>query len=48
MLCPRVEVGREAVVAAGSVVMEDVPEAVLVMGNPARIVRKVPEDEFLP
>jgi acetyltransferase-like isoleucine patch superfamily enzyme len=48
MLCPRIEVGREAVVAAGSVVMEDVPEGVMVMGNPARVVRKVPQDEYLP
>ena len=48
MLYPRIEVGREAVVAAGSVVMEDVPDAVVVMGNPARPVRRVPPDEMLP
>lgn len=48
MLYPRIEIGREAVVAAGSVVMEDVPEGVVVMGNPARPVRRVPPDEMLP
>jgi acetyltransferase-like isoleucine patch superfamily enzyme len=34
-----VEIGRGAVVAAGSVVASDVPEGTVVAGNPARVVK---------
>lgn len=34
-----VTIGRWAMVAAGSVVLEDVPEAAMVAGNPARIIK---------
>jgi acetyltransferase-like isoleucine patch superfamily enzyme len=46
-LHPGITVGREAVVALGAVVFENVPEATLVLGNPARPVKKVPADEFI-
>jgi acetyltransferase-like isoleucine patch superfamily enzyme len=39
VLLPGVEVGAEAVVAAGALVREDVQQRVLVMGVPARSVR---------
>jgi acetyltransferase-like isoleucine patch superfamily enzyme len=45
-LLPGIEVGREAFVAAGSVVTRDVPPATLVMGVPARPARSVPEREW--
>ena len=48
VLLPGVEIGAEGFVAAGSVVTRDVPPGKLVMGNPARIVREVPESERLP
>ena len=46
VLCPGVEVGEEAFVGAGAVVVEDVPPRVVVVGNPARILREVPPEEF--
>ena len=46
-LLPNIEVGAEAFVAAGSVVTRPVPPATLVMGSPARVVRAVPEEEFV-
>jgi len=47
ILCPGVEVGEEAFVGAGAVVIEDVPARTLVVGNPARKLREVSEDELL-
>jgi acetyltransferase-like isoleucine patch superfamily enzyme len=42
-LLPGVIVGRNALVGAGSVVVEDVPDGKVVVGNPARIIRDVSE-----
>ena len=36
-----IKVGKGAVVAAGSVVIEDVPEGVVVAGSPAKIIKAV-------
>ncbi len=47
ILCPGVEIGEEAFVGAGAVVTKDVPPRVVVVGNPARVLREVPEDELL-
>jgi acetyltransferase-like isoleucine patch superfamily enzyme len=47
VLCPGVEIGEEAFVGAGAVVTKDVPARVVVIGNPARVLREVPEDELL-
>ena len=41
IICPRVTIGRNAVVAAGAVVTKDVPDDVVVGGNPARIIKKI-------
>ena len=48
ILCPAVEIGEEAFVGAGAVVTKDVPPRALVVGNPARVVREVPDEELLP
>src|SRR6476659_6315097 len=48
ILCPGIEVGEEAFVGAGAVVVRDVPPGVVVVGNPARVLRDVPEEELLP
>ncbi len=47
VLCPGVEIGEEAFVGAGAVVVEDVPPAVVVVGNPARVLRDVDPEELL-
>jgi acetyltransferase-like isoleucine patch superfamily enzyme len=47
ILCPGVEVGEEAFVGAGAVVVKDVPPRKLVVGNPARVLRDVPDEELL-
>jgi acetyltransferase-like isoleucine patch superfamily enzyme len=48
ILCPGVEIGVEAYVGAGAVVVRDVPPRVVVVGNPARVLRDVPAEELLP
>ena len=47
VLCPGIEIGEEAFVGAGAVVTRDVPPRVIVVGNPARVLRDVPRDELL-
>jgi maltose O-acetyltransferase len=39
IVCPGVKIGPDTVVGAGAVVTEDLPQRVLAVGNPARIVR---------
>jgi acetyltransferase-like isoleucine patch superfamily enzyme len=48
VLLPGIEVGDEAFVGAGAVVLEDVPPRAVVVGNPARQIREVPDEELLP
>jgi acetyltransferase-like isoleucine patch superfamily enzyme len=48
VLLPGIEVGEEAFVGAGAVVLHDVPPRALVVGNPARQIREVPDEELLP
>jgi len=40
MLFPGVTVGRQAIVAAGSLVIHDVPENMVVAGRPAKVLRE--------
>ena len=47
VLCPGVEIGEEAYVGAGAVVVNDVPPRAVVVGNPARVLREVPPEELL-
>ena len=48
VLLPGIEVGEEAFIGAGAVVLRDVPPRALVVGNPARKIREVPDEELLP
>jgi acetyltransferase-like isoleucine patch superfamily enzyme len=40
-----VTIGEGAIVGAGSVVTKDVPAWTIVAGNPARVIREIPENE---
>jgi maltose O-acetyltransferase len=41
VICPGVTIGDNSIVGAGAVVTKDVPADVVVVGNPARVVRSV-------
>jgi maltose O-acetyltransferase len=43
ILCPGVRVGSRSVIGAGSVVTRDIPEGVLAVGNPCRVIREITE-----
>ena len=47
VICPGVTIGRNAIVAAGAVVTKDVPDNVVVGGNPARIIKKLDEKKMV-
>ncbi|HYY32427.1 MAG TPA: acyltransferase [Gaiellaceae bacterium] len=47
VLLPGIEIGEEAFVGAGAVVLHDVPARAVVVGNPARKIRDVADDELL-
>lgn len=40
IILPGVSVGDDCIVGAGSVVLQDVPSGTVVVGNPARVIRK--------
>jgi acetyltransferase-like isoleucine patch superfamily enzyme len=44
---PRVVIGEDAVVAAGSVVTRDVPPRKIVAGSPAGIMKDTPEEQLV-
>lgn len=44
-VCPGVTIGRGVTVGAGSVVTKDVPDFVVVAGNPARVIRHIEPQE---
>lgn len=46
-LLPGVTIGNNAFVGAGSVVTRDVPDFAIVVGNPARVVGRIKDDEII-
>jgi acetyltransferase-like isoleucine patch superfamily enzyme len=47
IVCPGVTIGENALIGAGSVVTRDIPDRSIAMGNPARVVGKVPADQII-
>src|SRR3954467_13234851 len=47
ILLPGIEIGEEAFVGAGALVLHDVPPRMLVVGSPARVLREVPAEQLL-
>ncbi len=47
VLLPGIEIGEEAFVGAGAVVLGDVPARAVMVGNPARRLREVADEELL-
>lgn len=47
VLLPGVTIGENALVGAGAVVTRDVPDRAIVVGNPARVVGRVSDEEVL-
>ena len=45
VIFPGVRIGKNSIVAAGAVVMKDVPPNVIVMGNPARVIQHLDKKE---
>lgn len=45
ILLPGVTIGRNSVVGAGSIVLKSIPDGVLAVGSPARVVRKLYESK---
>ena len=46
-ILPGLEIGADAVVAAGSVVTKDVKPRVIVLGSPAKYLKNVPEEQLI-
>jgi len=46
IVCPGVTIGENTVVGAGSVVTKDLPANVVAVGNPARVIRELTEEDF--
>ena len=42
---PGVSIGKHSVIGAGSVVTKDIPDDVVAVGNPCRVIRKITEDD---
>ena len=42
---PRVTIGNNTIIGAGSVVNKDIPDGVIAAGNPCKVIRKITDDD---
>lgn len=45
VVCPRVHIGSNVVIGAGSVVTKDIPDWSIAAGNPCKVIRSITEDD---
>lgn len=45
VIVPGVQIGRNSVIGAGSIVTKDIPENVVAVGNPCRVLREIGEHD---
>lgn len=45
VIVPGVHIGRNSVIGAGSIVTKDIPENVVAVGNPCRVLREIGEHD---
>lgn len=45
VILPGVTIGNNVVIGAGSVVTKDIPDNVIAVGNPCRVIRKITEED---
>ena len=46
VVCGGVTIGEGCVIGAGSVVTKDIPDNVLAVGNPCRVLRELTEEDL--
>lgn len=46
VICPGVSIGNGCVIGSGAVVTKDIPDNSLAVGNPARVIRKLNEEDL--
>ncbi|WP_295338782.1 acetyltransferase [Flavobacterium sp.] len=44
---PNITIGKNVIIGAGALVTKDLPDNVLAMGSPAKVIRELPETDFL-
>ena len=45
LVCPGVTIGNNVVIGGGSVVTKDIPDNVVAVGNPCRVLREITEED---
>ena len=43
---PGVTIGNNVVIGGGSVVVKDIPDNVVAMGNPCKLIRKIADEDI--
>ena len=46
LILPNVKIGSNVIIGAGSIVTKDIPDNVLAVGNPCRVLRELTEEDL--